>query len=108
MATTRRWFWVGARTPLRAALAEVFGAGPATAKLAEAGAGDAVVVDARAGGAEAQVLSTGHVFGGVRALKDKKGLAVYVVADAGDRVAAQLARFVLADGVLTWDEAART
>ncbi|MBL8755797.1 MAG: GGDEF domain-containing protein [Planctomycetes bacterium] len=55
--------------------------------------------------AEAQALPHGHVFSGVRALKDKKGVAVYVVVSADDRVGPQLARFVLADGVLTWHEA---
>ena len=39
----------------------------------------------------------------MRALKLRRGLAVYVLVDSEDAVAVQLARFTLADGVLTWN-----
>jgi len=38
----------------------------------------------------------------VRALKERAGVAVAVVVDAGDRIGEQLARFCLADGVVRW------
>lgn len=102
MATGKRWFWVGSEVAVRDAIAAVFGGPPTAAAIPTAGAGDVVVVHAAAGAAECAALPTGHAFGGVRVLKDKKGLAVYVVVAADDRVGVQLARFVLADGVLVW------
>lgn len=105
MANGKRWFWVGSRDAVRAAAAKALGGEPANAPAAQAGPGDVVVVDARAG--DASALPHGHVYSGVRALKDTKGLAVYVVVDEDDRVGAQLARFVLADGVLTWRDGAK-
>lgn len=104
MAASRRWFWVGSRNVVRDAVAKLLGSPCADAPLASAAAGDCVVVDALAGAA-ASALPTGHVFGGVRALKQTKGLAVFVVVAADDRVGPMLARFVLADGVATWDDA---
>jgi GGDEF domain-containing protein len=104
MAASRRWFWVGSRAAVREAVARLLGSPATEAPLAAATPGDCVVVDAVAGDA-ASALPTGHVFGGVRALKQTKGLAVFVVVAADDRVGPMLARFVLADGVATWDDA---
>jgi GGDEF domain-containing protein len=64
-----------------------------------------VVVHAQAVGGALLEFPGGHVFAAVRALKDVKGVAVYVVVAAGDRVGTQVARFCLADGVLPFDPA---
>lgn len=107
MAANRRWFWVGSRPEVCEAAAALFGGPCAALPLAAAVAGDAVVIDALAAGGAAAVLPGGHPFGGVRALKERPGLAVFVVIAADDAIGAQLARFVLADGVLRWDAAKR-
>lgn len=98
-----RWFWVGARAELREALVAACGGPPVAGSAGSAGnaaAGDLVVVDSLAGGEACAGLPGGHAFGVVRALKDKKGVQVFVVVDHGDRIGAQLARFCLADGIL--------
>jgi GGDEF domain-containing protein len=102
MGDGKRWFWVGSRTAVRDAVAAVLGRAPAGQPVAEATAGDVVVVDSLVAGVDAAGLPHGHVFSGVRALKERRGLAVHVVVDDTDRVGSQLARFVLADGVLVW------
>jgi len=107
MANGKRWFWIGSRDAVRAALAAQLGGAPTKEPLAAATAGDVVVVDARADGAACAALPHGHVFSGVRALKETKGLAVFVVVDEDDRVGLQLTRFVLADAALTWRAASK-
>jgi GGDEF domain-containing protein len=107
MANGKRWFWVGSRDAVRDALASHLGGAPTKDPVSAAAAGDVVVVDARAGATECASLPHGHAFSGVRALKETKGLAVYVVIDDDDRVGAQLTRFVLADGALTWHGATK-
>jgi GGDEF domain-containing protein len=99
-----RWFLVGSRAPVREQVAAWFGRAPAAGAVASAAAGDVVVVDGRVGGDAASALPFGHAFAGVRELKRVPGLVVYVVVDADDRTGVQLARFCLADGVLTWHE----
>ncbi len=106
-AGTGRWFLVGSRAPVRERLTAWFERPAATASLGTAGAGDVVVVDARAAGADVAALPFGHVFAGVRALKQIPGVIVYVVVDAEDRTGVQLARFCLADGTFTWHETER-
>lgn len=101
MEGSKRWFWVGSREPVKAQLAALFSTAATSAPIERASAGDVVVVEAEA--AECAALPTGHAFGGVRALKDRR-LSVYVVVADTDRVGAQLARFCLADGVLRWNE----
>jgi GGDEF domain-containing protein len=100
-----KWFWIGSRQPLLQQLVALLGRAPAAEPVSQAKAGDLVVVDAQAGAA-ASALPHGHVFAGVRALKDVRGLAVHVVVDADDRFGPELARFCLADGVLRWDGSA--
>lgn len=100
MEGSKRWFWVGSCEPVKTQLATLFATGPTAAPIERAAAGDIVVVEAQA--AECMALPTGHAFGGVRALKDRR-LSVYVVVADTDRVGAQLARFCLADGVLRWN-----
>lgn len=102
-----RWFLVGSRPQLRDQLDAWFGRPAATAAVTTAEDGDVVVVDARAGGDAAATMPFGHVFSGVRALKQVPGLTVYVIVDDGDRTGVQLARFCLADGVMTWHEGDR-
>jgi GGDEF domain-containing protein len=103
MANEKRWFWIGSREAVRDAIAAVLGAPPAAATAANAAAGDVVVFDALADAAACAGLGAGHVFAAVRAAKEQKGVAVFVVVAADDAVGTQLARFVLADGVLSWD-----
>lgn len=103
MADTKRWFWVGSRPEVRDALASALGGAPSDAAVADAGDGDLVVVDPLADGGVAAALPHGHAFSGVRELKKRRGLAVYVLVEADDAIGVQLARFTLADGVLTWD-----
>jgi len=105
MADDKRWFWVGSRPDVRGAAAAVFAGEPRSGSLDDAAAGDTIVVDVLAERAELERLPYGHVFSGVRALKQRKGLVVYVVVDAGDDVGVQLSRFALADGVLRWHAA---
>ena len=102
MSGATKWYWVGDRADVLAAATGLLGGQPATGAPGAARTGDVVVVDARAGAA-AQVLPFGHVFSGVRALKQQRGVRVFVVHDADDRVAQQLARFCLADGSLPFD-----
>ena len=104
MANGKQWFWVGSRSAVRDALAAAFGSAPAAGPATAAATGDIVVVDAVASAADCAGIGPAHAFGAVRLLKDRKGLAVYVVLAADDRVGMQLARFVLADGVLTWQD----
>lgn len=106
MANEKRWFWVGSRAAVRKALVEVLGAAPVAAAPSTAGAGDLVVVDALANAADCAGLGAGHAYAAVRAAKGTKGVAVFVVVAADDALGTQLARFVLADGVLPWDAAA--
>jgi diguanylate cyclase (GGDEF)-like protein len=103
MGDTTRWFWVGDRPEVCQALQDVLGSSPVLGSLDEAQDGDLVVVDPLAAKDLQQALPHGHAFSGVRALKLRRGLAVYVLAEEGDEIAVQLARFALADGVLTWD-----
>jgi len=107
MAIPARWFFVGSRADVLAKVRAVLGSEPADG-IATAGAGDLVVIDALAAGPAAATLPAGHVFSGVRALKERRDLAVYVVVDEDDRIGVQLARFCLADGVLAWNRATRT
>ena len=100
MTDTKRWFWVGSRPEVGEALAEVFG-GPPVDGAFDVAAGDTVVVDPKAERAQQQLLPGGHAYSGVRALKQERGVAVYVLVDEGDPIGVQLARFALADGVLT-------
>lgn len=102
MATTKRWYWIGSRPAVRDAVVAAMGDPPAASPVAGAAPGDVVVVDALASAHDDPALPTGHAFGGVRALKDRTGVRVFVVVDSDDRVGAQLARFCLADGVLPW------
>lgn len=100
MDTKTRWFWVGDRSEVLRQISVVLGA-PTAGSPDTAASGDTVVIDASARGG-ASALPHGHVFSGVRALKERRGVSVYVVVDADDRIGVQLARFCLADGVLPW------
>ena len=100
MTDSKRWFWVGSRPEVREALVEVFGGDPVDGAL-DVAAGDTVVVDPKAERAVQAQLPSGHAYSGVRGLKHERGVAVYVLVDEGDAIGAQLARFALADGVLT-------
>lgn len=106
METMSRWFWVGSRSEIAARLTDVLGAPPAAGAAQAATDGDLVVIDASAGGRECAGLPGGHPFSAVRGLKERRGVAVYVVVAADDRIGVQLARFCLADGVLRWNAAA--
>ena len=97
---SKRWFWVGSRPEVMAALSDVFGGPPVDGAL-DAAAGDAVVVDPKADRSAQAQLPHGHAYSGVRALKQVRGVAVYVLVEEGDVVGVQLSRFALADGVLT-------
>lgn len=95
---------MGAREDVRTGLERLLG-GPATADAFEsATAADVVVVDAMAGPPATAALAGRHVFSAVRWLKEL-GRQVYVVVDADDRLGPELARFCLANGVLTWHAA---
>ena len=100
----QRWFWVGSREAVRDRLVQWFGGGPEAAPATSATVGDVVVVDARATGDDLAGLPGGHAFAVVRALKNLPRVAVHVVVDADDRTGAGIARFCLADGVLSWHE----
>jgi len=84
-------------------LVEVFGGAPVEGAL-DVAAGDTVVVDPKSELAAQAQLPSGHAYSGVRGLKHERGVAVYVLVDEGDTIGAQLARFALADGVLTLQE----
>jgi GGDEF domain-containing protein len=102
VAAAKRWFWVGSRTEVCDALRDVLGGAPADVSLDKAGDGDIVVIDPMAESTKLATLPHGHAYSGVRALKQRRGLAVYVMVAADDPTGVQLARFTLADGVLTW------
>ncbi|MFT6082513.1 MAG: PleD family two-component response regulator [Planctomycetota bacterium] len=71
--------------------------------MVDAADGDLVVVDPQADSAAMAGMPHGHAFSGVRALKLRRGVAVYVLVDTGDAIGVQLTRFTLADGVLMWN-----
>jgi PleD family two-component response regulator len=71
--------------------------------VVDAADGDLVVVDPQADSAAMAGMPHGHAFSGVRALKLRRGVAVYVLVDTGDAIGVQLTRFTLADGVLMWN-----
>jgi GGDEF domain-containing protein len=105
MTTGKRWFWVGGRNAVREAVAALHGQPPRTG--AAIGRGDLVVMESVATNADAQAaglsgLPGGHAFAAVHAWK-AAGADVHVVVDAGDAIGVQLARFCLANAVLTWD-----
>ena len=100
MADSKRWFWVGSRPEVLTALCEVFGGPPVDGGL-DVAQGDTVVVDPKAEREAQAMLPHGHAYSGVRELKQLRGVAVYVLVDEGDAIGVQLARFALADGVLT-------
>lgn len=104
MANGKRWFWVGSRSAVRDALTAALGSSPIAGSAAEAVGGDLVVVDGAATAADCAGIGPAHAFGAVRALKETRGRIVYVVLAPDDRIGAQLARFVLADGVLGWHD----
>ncbi|MFM1873202.1 MAG: hypothetical protein RL398_2624 [Planctomycetota bacterium] len=107
MSGTMKWYWVGDRADVLAAVTKAMAGAPSGGSPDAAVAGDTIVVDARAGAAAA-ALPHGHVFAGVRALKNKRGVRVFVVHDADDKVAKELARFCLADGSLPYAAATGT
>ncbi|MFK7742879.1 MAG: diguanylate cyclase [Planctomycetota bacterium] len=97
-----RWFWVGSRPEAEAALVDTFGCSPVRdVDVAAAAAGDVVVLDPAAPSELQQKLPHGHVFSAVPVLK-QRGAKVYVIVDAEDELAIQIARFVLVDAVLIW------
>jgi len=98
-----KWFWIGSRQPLLRQLSDWLGGPPSKEPLSSAAAGSVVVLDVRAGGEACAALPSGHVFGAVRALKSRPGVAVYVVVDSDDAVGPEIARFCLADGSLRFD-----
>lgn len=108
VAAAKRWFWVGSRPEVCDALCAVLGGAPADASLDDAGDGDVVVVDPLAEQSCLVGMPHGHAYSGVRALKTRPGLAVYVLVAEEDSIGVQLARFTLADGVLTWDAERKT
>lgn len=101
-ALTKRWVLVGSRPELRAALTAGLGRPPESAPATSAGSGDVVVVDVAADAGALAGLPANHVFGFVRACKERRGPAVFVVLDHGDRYGSGIARFCLADGTLEW------
>ena len=103
MAEAKRWFWVGSRPEVKGALTAVLGSHPADASVADAVDGDIVVVDPKADAEVMAGMPHGHAFSGVRALKLRRGLAVYVLVDSDDAIGVQLTRFTLADGALIWN-----
>lgn len=96
----RRCLHFGPTAAVRQALQRVAAVEPGTA--AGVGAGDLVVIEAVAGGAE---LPGGNAFSACRAFKEQPGVGVYLVVDAGDAYGRQIARFCLADGTLAFDPA---
>lgn len=103
VAETKRWFWVGSRPEVKDALTAALGSSPTDASVADAADGDLVVVDPQADAAAMAAMPHGHAFSGVRALKLRRGLAVYVLVDSDDAIGVQLTRFTLADGALIWN-----
>jgi GGDEF domain-containing protein len=103
MEAVSRWFWVGSRADVAARLTEALGGPPLAGSAMAAADGDLVVVDALASGRDCAGLPGGHPFSAVRGLKERRGVAVYVVVPSDDRIGVQLARFCLADGVLRWN-----
>lgn len=105
MATGKRWFWVGGRDGAREAVMALHDQPPLTAPTVARG--DLVVIEASAANADAIAaglpgLPGGHAFGAVHAWR-AAGADVQVVVDVGDAIGVQLARFCLANAVLTWD-----
>ena len=101
--STKRWFHVGEDAGVRDAIAAFLGSKAATEPLAQAVAGELVVVEAFADFRKRAEAPGGHAFSLVRALKDKRGPMVFVVVRKGDTNGRMVARFCLADGSLAWD-----
>ena len=98
---SQRVFHVGGHPGVRAALTAAFGAvenGPVPSTLRE---GDVVCLEAFADVAGREDVPGRNVYSACRAFKERRGVAVHVAVRADDRAGPQLARFVLADTVLT-------
>lgn len=98
---SQRVFHVGGHPGVHAALAAAFGAvetGPVPAALRE---GDVVCLEAFADVSGREDVPGRNVYSACKAFKERRGVAVHVAVRADDRAGAQLARFVLADNVLT-------
>lgn len=98
-----RVFHVGESETVRAALTERFGAPPRLGPVRNLARGDLVVVEAFGELAGRGDVPGRNAFSACRAWKERAGVAVHVVVRADDPVGVQLARFVLADGVLVED-----
>lgn len=102
---TTRLFHVGESPAVAAAIAAAFGRPATAAPVVGLVKGDVVVVEAFADLSARPDVVGGNAFSGCRAWKLTPGVAVHVVVRAEDPVGVQLARFVLADGVLRLDAA---
>jgi GGDEF domain-containing protein len=112
-----RLVYLGADAAVRQALTEAIGRAPEAELPRDLQRDDIVVVaafenmpvvqDRDAGIAWVNAAAAGgNAFSACRSLKENRLASVFVVALAGDVVAAELARFVLADGTLWFDRAA--
>ncbi|GDY01943.1 hypothetical protein LBMAG49_12720 [Planctomycetota bacterium] len=98
---TQRVFHVGVHPGVRAALEAAFGTvvlGPVASDLRQ---GDVICLEAFADVAGREDLPGRNVYSACRAYKEHRGVAVYIAVRADDKGGPQLARFVLADSVLT-------
>ena len=100
---TNRVFHVGESVAVRNALGELFATAPMTEVGAELAAGDVVVVEAFANHGERQDVAGRNAYSACQVWKQQPGVAVHIVVLDDDPIGVQLARFVLADGVLTLD-----
>jgi GGDEF domain-containing protein len=96
---TARWFHVGSSPQVAAAFARLLGGPPAGARAAPPGKGDTVVVEAFADLSRAPDVAGHNAFSACREWK-QRGATVHVAVRTDDPTGAQLARFVLADGVV--------
>ena len=98
---TNRVFHVGDSVAVRTALGELFATEPATDFGAGLAAGDVVVVEAFANHGERSDVAGRNAYSACQVWKQQPGVAVHIVVMHDDPIGVQLARFVLADGVLT-------
>lgn len=103
MKPWKRLLFAGSEAAIRTALADAVGLPVLELGVTEPVDGDLVVVEAMADHGVLAALPGGHAFTACRTWKVKPGVAVALVLRSDDGFGPQIARFCLADAVLTFD-----
>ncbi len=97
-------FHIGSSAQVRQALVEAFEVEPKDGPVEGLVSGDVVAIEVAAALGERDDVPGRNAFSACQVYKRQRGVEVYLVVRADDPVGVQLARFVLADGVLVLGE----